>query len=142
MIHLDFSIAYQIILFLVLWVILNKVLFQPYLHLLAERERKTTGAQHDSTDLEHEGARLKAQYEEKISQAQAAGYAAKDAILQDGRQQRENILSQARAEAAGTLERVRNEVAAALEQEQRLAAAEVATVASDMVNKVLGRRVG
>ena len=142
MIQLDFSVVYQIILFLVLWVILNKVLFQPYLHLLAERERKTTGAEHDSSDLEHEGARLKAQYEEKIAQAQAAGYAAKDAILQDGRQQRENILSQARAEAAGTLERVRNEVAGALEQEQRLAAAEVATVASDMVNKVLGRRVG
>ena len=142
MIHLDFSIAYQIILFLVLWVILNKVLFQPYLHLLAERERKTTGAQHDSTDLEHEGARLKAQYEEKISQAQAAGYAAKDAILQDGRQQREKILSQAREEATGTLEGVRNEVAAALEQERRLAAAEVATVAGEMVTKVLGRRVG
>ena len=142
MIHLDFSIAYQIILFLVLWVILNKVLFQPYLHLLAERERKTTGAQHDSTDLEHEGARLKAQYEEKISQAQAAGYAAKDAILQDGRQQRENILGQARAEAAGTLQRVRNEVAAALEQERRVAVAEVATVAGEMVTKVLGRRVG
>ena len=142
MIHLDFSIAYQIILFLVLWVILNKVLFQPYLHLLAERERKTTGAQHDSTDLEHEGARLKAQYEEKIAQAQAAGYAAKDAILQDGRQQRGKILSQAREEATGTLEGVRNEVAAALEQERRLARAEVATVAGEMVTKVLGRRVG
>jgi F0F1-type ATP synthase membrane subunit b/b' len=71
MIHLDFSIVYQIILFLILWVILNKILFQPYLHLLNERERKTTGAEHDSSDLEHEGARLKAQYEEKIAQAQA-----------------------------------------------------------------------
>ena len=142
MIHLDFSIVYQIILFLVLWVILNKLLFQPYLHLLNERERKTTGAQHDSTDLEHEGARLKAQYEEKFAQAQAAGYAAKDAIVQDGRQQREKILSQARDEAAGTLERVRNEVAGALEQERRLAAAEVGNVAGAMVAKLLGRTVG
>ncbi len=142
MIHLDISIAYQIILFLVLWVILNKVLFQPYLKLLAERERKTTGAQHDSGDLEHEAARLKAEYEEKIAQAQAAGYAAKDAIVQNGRQQREKILSQARDEAVGTLERVRNEVASALEQERRLAAAEVSNVARAMVAKVLGRTVG
>ena len=142
MIHLDISIAYQIILFLVLWVILNKVLFQPYLNLLAERERKTTGAQHDSGDLEHEATRLKAEYEEKIAQAQAAGYVAKDAIVQNGRQQRENILGQARAEAASTLQRVRNEVAAALEQERRVAVAEVATVAGEMVTKVLGRRVG
>jgi F-type H+-transporting ATPase subunit b len=142
MIHLDVSIAYQIILFLVIWVILNKVLFQPYLNLLAERERKTTGAERDSGDLEHEAARLKAEYEEKIAQAQAAGYAAKDAIVQDGRQQREKILSQARDDAAGRLERVRNEVSSALEQERRLAAAEVSDVAGAMVAKVLGRTVG
>jgi len=142
MIHLDFSIFYQVILFVVLWVILDKLLFQPYLHLLGERERKTTGAEHDSSDLEHQGARLKAQYEEKIAQAQAAGYAAKDTIVQDGRQQREKILSQARDEAAGTLEKVRNDVASALEQERRLAAAEVSNVAGAMVTKVLGRTVG
>lgn len=142
MIHLDFSIFYQVILFVVLWVILDKLLFQPYLHLLAERERKTTGAEHDSSDLENQGARLKAQYEEKIAQAQAAGYAAKDTIVQDGRQQREKILSQARHEAAGTLERNRNEVASALEQERRLAVAEVSNVAGAMVAKVLGRTVG
>jgi len=142
MIHLDFSIVYQVILFLLLWVILNKILFQPYLQLLNEREQKTTGAEHDSSHLEHEGARLKAQYEEKIAQAQAVGYGAKDAIVQDGRQQREKILSQARDEAAGTLERVRNEVASTLEQERRLAAAEVSNVAGAMVAKVLGRPVG
>ncbi len=142
MIHLDISIAYQVILFLVLWVILNKILFQPYLKMLAERERKTSGAQQDSGDLEHEADRLKAQYEEKIAVAQAAGYAAKDAIVQEGRQQREAILSQARADAASSLERVRSEVASALEQERRMAAAEVSNMASAMVAKVLGRTVG
>jgi len=142
MIHLDISIVYQAILFLVLWVILNKVLFQPYLHLLAERERKTTGAQHDSSDLEQEAARLKEEYEEKIAQAQVIGYAAKDAIVQNGRQQREKILSQARDEATSMLERVRKDVATAMEREKRLAGAEVAGFASDMVQKVLGRRLG
>ena len=142
MIHLDISILYQVILFFILWVILNKLLFQPYLHLLSERERKTTGAQHDSSDLEHEGARLKAEYEEKIAQAQSAGYAAKEAIVQDGRQQRGKILGQAREEATSALERVRQEVVTAMAQDKQLASAEVATVAGDMVNKVLGRRVG
>ena len=141
MISLDISVLYQIILFVVLFLILNKVLFQPYLRLIEERERQTTGAQHDSADLEHEGARLRAQYEEKIAQAETAGYAAKEAILHDGRQQRETILTQARKEATNTLEAVRREVAAAMEREKRLAAAEVAVVAGEMVSKVLGRRV-
>ncbi len=142
MIQLDYSIVYQIVLFVVLWLILNKLLFQPYLRLLEERERKTTGAQHDSVDLEHEGARLKAQFDEKMAQGQAAGYAAKEAINQDARQQREKILGQARDEAGRSLEQVRQQVAAAMEQEKRLVAAEVSVVAADMVNKVLGRRVG
>ena len=141
MISLDLSILYQIILFVALWLILNKILFQPYLQLLEERERRTIGAEHDSADLEHEGARLRAQYEAKIAQAQTAAYAAKDAILQEARQQREKILGQARAAAASKLEQARREISLALEKEKALAAAEAATVAGEMVSKVLGRKV-
>jgi F-type H+-transporting ATPase subunit b len=141
MITLDYSIVYQIILFVVLWLILSKVLFHPYLRLLEERERKTTGAQHDSADLEHEGSQLKARYEDKIAEAQAAGYAAKEAIVQDARQQREKILGAAREEAASTLNRLRQEVAAAMEKEKQVATSEVAVVAGEMVSKVLGRKV-
>jgi F-type H+-transporting ATPase subunit b len=141
MISLDISVVYQIILFLVLWLILNKILFQPYLRLIEERERKTTGAQHDSAELEREGERLRAQYGEKIAQAQAAGYAAKEAIVRDAREQGEKVLAQAREEAAATLERNRREVALALENESQLAAAEATLVAGEMVSKALGRKV-
>jgi len=141
MIHLDISILYQVALFVVLWLILSKLLFKPYQNLLDERERKTTGAQHDSSELEHEGARLKSQYEQRIAQAQTAAYAAKDVILQDARQQREKILGQARDEAAKELDQVRRDITDALEHEKRLADAEVSTLARDMVSKVLGRSV-
>src|ERR671910_1127431 len=129
MISLDYSVLYQIVLFLVLWIVLRQVLFQPYLKLLEERERKTTGAQHDSIDLEHEGAQLRAQYEEKIAQAQTAGYRAKEAVLQQARHQREGLLTQAREEAMGMLEAVRREVESQMQKERQLAAAEVGTVA-------------
>ena len=142
MISLDYSIVYQIVLFLVLLIILSKVLFRPYLNLLEERERRTTGAQHDSTDLEQEGARLRVQYEEKIAQAQAAGYAAKEAILQEARQQRERVLTQAREEAMGILEEVRREVESQIQKERQFAASEVRTIAQEMASKVLGRNVG
>jgi F-type H+-transporting ATPase subunit b len=141
MISLDISILYQVVLFLLLWLILSKLLFKPYLGLLEERERRTTGAQHDSADLEHEGAQLKRQYEEKIAQAQAAAYAAKDVILQDARKQREAILSQAREEASKTLDQVRRDIAGALEREKQLGDAEASAIAHDLVAKVLGRRV-
>jgi|SRR6516162_1446074 F-type H+-transporting ATPase subunit b len=141
MISLDYSVVYQIVIFLVLWIILSKVLFRPYLNLLEQRERRTTGAQHDSTDLEHEGARLRAQYEEKIAQAQAAGYAAKEAILQEARQQREKVLAQVREEAMSMLEEVRREVASQVQRERQVATAEIRTIAQEMASKILGRNV-
>jgi F-type H+-transporting ATPase subunit b len=141
MINLDQSVIYQVVLFLALWLILSKVLFQPYLRLLEEREEKTTGAEHDSAELELEGAQLKARYEEKIAAAQTAGYAAKEAIVQEARQQREKILGAAREEAATTLNQLRQEVAAAMANERQLAVAEVSVLASDMAGKVLGRKV-
>lgn len=141
MISLDISILYQILLFLVVWLVLTRVLFRPYLALLEERERRTTGARHDSDELEHEASRLKAEYDEKIAQAQGAGTAAKDSILQAARQERERLLQQARTEAASILDSARRDVQVQLERERELGVAEVAAVAQDMVSKVLGRRV-
>ena len=142
MISLDYSVVYQIVLFLVLWLILSKILFRPYLGLLEERGRRTLGTQHDSIDLEREGVRLRAQYEEKIARAQADGYAAKEAILQEARQQRERVLNQAREEAMRMLEGVRREVESQIQKERQFAASEVRTIAQEMANKVLGRDVG
>jgi F-type H+-transporting ATPase subunit b len=122
MISLDISILYQVVLFIVLLVVLNKILFQPYLTLLDERERRTSGAQQDSVDLEREGAQLRAQYEEKIAQGQSTAGAERQRILQVAREEREKILGQARVE-------------------RRLAGAEAATIAAEIASKVLGRRV-
>jgi F-type H+-transporting ATPase subunit b len=141
MISLDISILYQVILFVLLWLILSKVLFRPYLRLLEEREHKTTGAQHDSSDLEHEGARLRAEYEEKIKAAQSAAYGEKERSVQAARVEREKVLSQARDEATQVLERARQEIAQALAAERRLAAAEATSIAAAIASKVLGRNV-
>jgi F-type H+-transporting ATPase subunit b len=142
MITLDVSVVWQILLFLGLWLIVSKVLFRPYMALLEEREQKTTGADESAYQLEHEAARLRVQYEEAIANAAAAGNAAKEAIVQQARQQREGLLSSARQEAAGILERVRQEVQSQLAQERELAIREADAVAQEMVSKILGRRVG
>lgn len=141
MIALDFSVVYQIIFFLVLWFILSRVLFRPYLKLLEEREGKTAGAQNETVELEREGARLKAQYDERIAQARATAAAAKESILQEARQQGEQVLGRARQEATATLEQARQEVASQMARERQLAAAEIATVARQMATKILGREI-
>jgi len=141
MIHIDHTVFIQIILFLVLWFLLNKLLFRPYLRLLEERERRTEGVKHETATLEDEGERLRAQYEERIAQAEQAGSMAKEGILREAREQRQEVLDQAREEAARTLEEVRQEVLAQIQKERELAASEGAAIAQEMANKILGRRV-
>ena len=142
MISLDISILYQVVLFVLLWLILNKTLFQPYLVTLDERERRTSGAQHDSSELEQEGANLRSEYEEKLARAQSAGVAERERILQEAREQREKILAAARLAAEETLVQARREVAAALASERRIVGIEAANIGADIASKILGRKIG
>ena len=139
MISLDSSILYQVVIFVVLWLILSRLFFRPYLKILEEREQRTTGTLHDTDELEHEGARLKSEYEHKVAQAQSSGAAAKEAIMQQARQAREKILGDARNEATRNLEAVRQEIQRQMEHERRIAATEVRVLAHDMGSKILGR---
>jgi len=137
----DYTLVYQLIIFLVLWAILSKVVFRPYLGLLDERDRKTSGARREAADLELEAERLKAEYDEKIAQAEAAGSVAKESILNEARQRRDELLTRAREEASSALESVRQELQSQIVKERQLAAAEAQNVARDMARKILGRDV-
>jgi F-type H+-transporting ATPase subunit b len=140
MISLDYTVVYQMIIFLIVWVVLTRIFFRPYLALIEERERRTAGMQLEAAELTHEGERLKTQYDGRIAQAQVAGVTAKEAILQEARQQRDQLLAHARQEAARALEEVRQEVQRQMETEKQLATAEVAVISQEMVSKILGRR--
>jgi F-type H+-transporting ATPase subunit b len=137
----DLTAVYQIVLFLIFWAILDRILFRPYLKLLDEREQRTGGTRTEVADLQTRADRLRAQYEEKISVAEAQGRAAREAILTEAREQRDAIVGSAREEGARMLETVRTEIARQMQTEQQLALVEASNVARDMARKVLGRDV-
>ncbi|HEY7167425.1 MAG TPA: ATP synthase F0 subunit B [Candidatus Binatia bacterium] len=138
---IDFTAVYQIVLFLVLWAVLDRVLFRPYLKLLDERERRTGGARTEIAELQTQAERLRAQYEEKIAVAEAEGRTTRETILAGAREQRDAIIGSAREQAARMLETVRGELASQMQKERQLALVEASNVARDMARKVLGRDV-
>jgi F-type H+-transporting ATPase subunit b len=142
MISVDISVLYQVVIFLVLWLVLSKLVFRPYITLLEDRERRTSGTSEDASELEEQAGRLKAMYEAKITEARNAAIAVRDAIIQEARRERERVLQAAREEAAVKLDRVRREVQTQMERERALLAAEANNIAQEMASKILGRRVG
>ena len=142
MIALDYTVLVQIVSFLVLWFLLTRLLFRPFVALLEEREKRTDGVKGEAASLAGEGERLRTEYESAIARAKDEGAAAKEGILQQARQARERLLSQARAEAADRLAAIRQEIQGEMQKARSLAAQEAEGIARQMAEKILGRRIG
>ncbi len=142
MITLDYTVVIQIVSFLLLWFLLNRILFRPFLTLLSERERRTEGVKAQTASLMEEAERMRAAYEGGIAKAREEGGRAKEAILTDARQARERLLAQARDEAGKILQQARYEIQGELQRGKAFAAREAEGIARQMAEKILGRRVG
>jgi F-type H+-transporting ATPase subunit b len=136
------QVLFQIVVLLLLWAILSKLLFKPFLALVEEREKRTEGLKAAAAALTAEAERLRADYESAIRQASEDGAAAKETILDEARRTREQLLGQARAEAAERLTAVRQEIQKEMQQGRAQALQEAAGIARQMAEKVLGRKIG
>lgn len=141
MISVDFSLVVQIALFLVLWSILRKVLFGPVGRLMAERERRTEGTHAEARSMTEEGKELQAQYDAAIANARAEGEAIKGEIREEALKARNAIVSQGREAAARKVQEMREEVRRELEAARGVAAQDAETLAHQMAEKVLGRKL-
>jgi F-type H+-transporting ATPase subunit b len=136
------QVLFQIVALLLLWAILNKLLFKPFLRLVEEREKRTEGLKAAAAALTAEAERLRADYESAIRQANDEGAAAKDALLDEARRTREQLLGESRAQAAERIAAVREEIKKEMQQGREEALKEAETIARQMAEKVLGRKVG
>ena len=139
MISVDFSLVFQIVLFLILWSILRRVLFGPVGRLMAERERRTEGAHSEARTMLEEGKELQERYDAAVAQARAEGEAIKAEIRDEALKARNAILSQGRDAATEKIQEIREEVRKELEEAHRVASANADALAQQMAEKVLGR---
>jgi F-type H+-transporting ATPase subunit b len=142
MIALDYTVLVQIVSFLFLWFLLTRLLFRPFLGLLEERERRTEGVRAEAAALTQEAERFRAEYEGRIATARDEGGAIKQALRLEALEVREGLLAQAREEASRHLQTMREEVQRELRRARELGAREAQVIARQMVEKILGRKIG
>lgn len=141
MISIDFSLVVQIALFLVLWSILRRILFGPVGRLMAERERRTEGTHAEARSMMEEGKELQARYDAAIATARVEGEAVKSEIREEALKARNAVVSQGREAAARRIQEMREEVRRELEAARGVAAQDAETLARQMAEKVLGRKL-
>lgn len=114
-----------------------KLVFNPMLDLIAERERATVGAQETARDATEEAARLEAQYEAALTDARVEGMRKKFAIIDAARKDADAIIASSENDANEQLAQARAEITSTVERARQAAESEMSQLADEIVRRVV-----
>ncbi len=140
-VDINWTFLAQIALFLVLFVVLKPLLFDPLLRLFEEREKRIAGAKAEATEMYKEADAKIAKYEEELALVKRAAGEERDKLRAEGQRQEQAILAKVRNETNALLDEGRKKISvdgASLRQELDVAAQ---ALAREMATSVLGREV-
>ena len=137
----DATVIFMVVLFLVLWVILKPVLFDPMLRLFEERERRIDGAKLLARKIDQKSANALAEYESEMQKARSSANAEREKIRAEGLKREAEILARVRAETAKTLEDGRKQMKDDMARARAGLDAEMASIAAEFASRALGREV-
>lgn len=141
LIDVDATFLIQLVLFLMLLVIMNKLVFKPFLEADARREEKTEKTRQDARVLEARASELSTRYDDEYGAARSKGSSARAALRGEGLTAKEAEISKATAEANAHLDKVRAEIKADVEQARQSMLGQVDDLARQVAEKIIGRPV-
>jgi F-type H+-transporting ATPase subunit b len=135
----DYTFLVQIALFVVFWLLLKRLWFDPALKISRERATRSEGAVKEARAIQAEAEQLRAQHAAALDEVRAETQREMQDILRAAEQGQKRLIAEAREEAQRTLAAVQdriNEEVATARQGLREQAREIA---QEVVRKVLGR---
>jgi F-type H+-transporting ATPase subunit b len=137
----DIRIVPMLVLFVVLLVTLNALLFRPVLRTLDLRVERTEGARASAEKLAARADEILARYESAVRDVRIEAEQARRAEIAEARSQTSARTAQARADAEQQIERAETDIAGALAAARSQLRAEVEPLAREAASRVLGRVV-
>jgi len=139
MVSVDGSLFIQIINFLFLLYVLNRVLFRPVRKILLDRKAKVEGLQQGVEALSSEAVLKDKAYAERLKGARAEGLKQKDAFVEDASQEEKEIIERINKKAQANLAEIRGQVATEARKAQSALEKEIDIFAKAIGEKILGR---
>ena len=141
MVSLDYSLGIQIINFIVLIFILNRLLYKPLLGMLDKRKQQFAESEAEIKRLQETVEQKMAAYEEKLRQAKATAIEQKKEIIRQGAETAKEINDAARAEIPGLMEQFQSRMEREIDAAKRTLAGQSQRLSVEIAEKVLGRRL-
>jgi F-type H+-transporting ATPase subunit b len=142
-IWLDIDLSFVIILSMIflLMAILNKLIFNPFLSDMDERDSKTTKTREEAVSLKHKANELKNQYQSLNQEVLNQAYDARKELRVAGLKSKEAQVADAKASATDSLAQAQKELEAQFDQARTQALTQVEAIAQEIAKKLLGRAV-
>ena len=141
MIELNWTMLVQLINFLLLIWILNRILYRPVLKVLNERDSRISGAQDKTKKLIGQGESLVADYEVRLRNAKIEAMALKTEIRKEAAAESSRIIDEARQQSESIVGEMRASMSSELERVRRELEPELGSLASEIAEQILGRKV-
>jgi F0F1-type ATP synthase membrane subunit b/b' len=137
----DSTFVIQIVSFLVLWFGLKRLLFDPMLGVLQEREARTTGARQAAAEMNAAAHVTETEYERRMHEVRQALAAEADAAHHANQAAGQRLLSDTRAEASTQLSQLRDSLRRQVEEARPGLSAAARDLASRISARVIGRQL-
>lgn len=134
----DWTFFVQIILFLILWTTLRRLLFEPNLVVLTNREQRSAGAIKEAEQIKADAEEKGAEYRTQLAQARSGAMQEVEGVYRDAEEQSRALVEEARNASAQTLAQMRE----TLEKEMSGARADLEKRVPNFSNEIAERLLG
>jgi F-type H+-transporting ATPase subunit b len=138
-VDIDNTLFLQALLFLFLFVVLNYVLFKPWLEIKERRAKRIGGALEDAVELRERARANEARYAAQLSKARDEAMSLRSERRRAAEDQEASIVDSARHDAAADLDARKQALGREVEQARAELGARVDELARDITTQVLGR---
>ena len=139
MVSLDYSLGIQIVNFIILIFILNRLLYKPLLGMIDKRKQRFAESAAEVKRLQETVEQKMTAYEEKLSQAKAVAIEQKNEIIRQGAEEAKGIIDAVRAEIPGRMEEFHVRMEEEIDAAKRTLAGQSQKLSVEIAEKVLGR---
>ena len=137
----DWSVFIQIINFLLILWILNRILYRPIRNILRQRKEKIEGLELSIQTYNEDALEKDTAFAAGIKEARAKGLAEKETLLQAAAEEEKKIIAKVNEKAQAELADIRQRISQEAETAKAALQSKVAEFADDICQKILGRTV-
>ncbi|MFA6032253.1 MAG: ATP synthase F0 subunit B [Myxococcota bacterium] len=141
MIDLDYTVLFQVAIFLIMMAFLNKLLFKPYLKLFDEREHLVAGIKEGAVELERAFQDKSARFDQFVREATSRAAAAMEKLKAEGQVVSREMVAKARARSSSEVEKALVTVNAEAATVRTNMSKDINLIAVQIAEKVLGRKI-